>query len=320
MRIIFAGTPASAVPVLETLVQSHHEVVGVFTRRDAIQGRGRKLVSSPVAQTAQKYAIPMYKPPTLRKKEYYPPFSELKADVIVVVAYGLIIPEELLKITPYGWVNLHYSLLPKWRGAAPIQRAILAGEKETGISTFEIEAGLDTGPIYRQEKLLIPSLSSSDEMLEIATTAGCEVILKTLEDIESGVKPTPQPKVDESFPNLIAPMLNKAEGQIDWSLEAEKVINHIRGYTSNPGAWSILSGIGRVVVSAIKPTSQAQPLPPGVIRIGKKQVEVGTGSIPVILETVVPAGKKPMCAADWGRGIRVENPCFELPKSKEENA
>lgn len=318
MRVIFAGTPASSIPVLEALIGSQHEVVAVFTRRDALKGRGRKLVPSPVAQVAETYNIPIYKPPTLRKEEYHPPFTELNAEVIVVVAYGLIIPEKLLKITPHGWVNLHYSLLPKWRGAAPIQQAILAGEKETGISTFEIEAGLDTGPIYRQEKLVIPALASADEMLELATVAGSELILKTLADIESGVVPTPQPEVNDDFPHLFAPMLNKADGQIDWRLDAEQVINHIRGYTSNPGAWSIIPEIGRIVVQAVKPSIAAIPLTAGALRIGKKQVEVGTGSYPLILETVVPAGKKAMRAADWGRGIRVQSLSFELPKLGEE--
>lgn len=319
MKIIFAGTPVSATPVLETLINSKHKVVGVLTRRDTAKGRGRKLVPSPVAQVAEKHGISIYKPATLRKEEYYPPFADLNADVIVVVAYGLIIPQNLLKVTPHGWVNLHYSLLPKWRGAAPIQQAILAGEKETGISTFEIEAGLDTGPIYRQEKLPIPALASADQMLAIATKAGCELVLKTLEDIAAGVQPTPQPEVDENYPNLIAPMLDKAAGEIDWTLNSEQVINHIRGYTSNPGAWSIIPEIGRVVVQSVKPAKSSLPLMPGVLRIGKKQVEVGTGSYPIILETVIPAGKKVMSAADWGRGIRVNSPSFKLPTAGEYN-
>lgn len=320
MRVIFAGTPASATPVLEKLIHSPHEVVGVFTRPDTAKGRGRKLTPSPVAQVAEKHGIPTYKPPTLRKEEYYPPFAELNAEVIVVVAYGLIIPEKLLKITPHGWVNLHYSLLPKWRGAAPIQQAILAGETETGISTFEIEAGLDTGPIYRQEKLAIPALASADEMLELATVAGAELMLKTLADIEQGIAPVPQPPVEKDFPHLIAPMLYKAQGQINWGLKAEEVLNHIRAYTSNPGAWSVIPQIGRVVVQSAKPSCESADLAPGQLRIGKNRVEIGTGSNPLVLEMIIPAGKKAMRAADWARGIRIEDPYFELPEAGNDNA
>ncbi|NMW62041.1 methionyl-tRNA formyltransferase [Mobiluncus mulieris] len=306
MRIIFAGSPAPALPTLEYLVDSSHEVVGVLSRPDAPRGRGRKLQASAVAQYAQEHHLPLYQPRSLKNDSTIATIlRNLSPDLGVVVAYGAILPLEILKIPRYGWINLHFSLLPRWRGAAPVQRAVQAGDTETGVTVFNLEPTLDTGSIYAKLRYNIPPNASAGEVLEDLSELAISPLEISLDKIVAGTPPDPQAQTGISY----APQLSVAEGQIDWTQNSEAISAHIRGFTPNPGAWTILSGLRfkiGVLASGAEFPRQAMELAPGQIFPTRQGVWVGTGSTPVCLGTIAPAGKKHMPAVDWARGARLE--------------
>lgn len=301
MRLLFAGTPEAALPSLRTLLSSHHEVVGVLTRADAPSGRGRKLTPSPVKSLALEAGIPVLTPTTLRDEAVQQQLRDLAPDVAPVVAYGNLVPQPALDIPVHGWVNLHFSLLPQWRGAAPAQRAVLAGQEQTGMSVFRLEKGLDTGDILATAPTTIGEFETSGELLERMAEDGAAVLLKALDELENGSATlTPQ---DDSLATHAA-KLSTAEARIDWTLPAQQVSAHIRGMSPQPGAWTLLDGARTKLLGleAVETASEHAPLPPGRIRATRRQVLVGTGTDVIALSTIAPAGKRPMRAADWARG------------------
>lgn len=298
MRLLFAGTPEAALPSLRTLLSSHHEVVGVLTRADAPSGRGRKLTPSPVKSLALEAGIPVLTPTTLRDEAVQQQLRDLAPDVAPVVAYGNLVPQPALDIPVHGWVNLHFSLLPQWRGAAPAQRAVLAGQEQTGMSVFRLEKGLDTGDILATAPTTIGEFETSGELLERMAEDGAAVLLKALDELENGSATlTPQ---DDSLATHAA-KLSTAEARIDWTLPAQQVSAHIRGMSPQPGAWTLLDG-ARTKLLGLEQAPEHAPLPPGRIEATKRQVLVGTGTDVIALSTLAPAGKRPMRAADWARG------------------
>lgn len=300
MRIFFAGTPENAAQVLQALIDSSHEVVGVLTRPAKVKGRGRKVIPSPVQNLAEAAGLPVFTPTTLRNPDERPDLASFQADVCIVVAYGVIIPADLLEVFPCGWINLHYSLLPTWRGAAPVQQAIWRGEKETGVSIFRIEEGLDTGPLLLQASYPIGENTTSDELLEELTQLGIKKLVELLPALESG-QANLTAQVGET--GEYARTLNKADGLIQWDNPAEQIHNQIRAFTSNPGAYTFTPDGKRLVIRPGRIGTEST-LEPGEVQVHKNLVTVGTASFDYHLEQVVPAGKKPMRAADWGRGIR----------------
>ena len=302
MRLLFAGTPDTAVPSLRALIASGHEVVGVLTRPDARAGRGRRMVASPVKEMAQEHGIPVFTPAHPREPEFIATLRELAPEACPVVAYGALLPQEVLDIPEHGWVNLHFSLLPAWRGAAPVQRAVMAGDEVTGASTFRIEAGLDTGPVYGVMTESIRPEDTAGELLARLAEVGAGLLVATMDGIADGSL-TPRAQSTDGISH--APKLSVPEAEIDWALPALAIDRQVRGCTPDPGAWTTFRG-ERLGVGPVTNVGPDQPsLQPGRLLADKKSVIVGTGSGPVLLGTVQPQGKRPMPAADWARGARI---------------
>lgn len=304
MRLLFAGSPAAAVPSLEALLASRHEVVAVLTRPDARVGRGRTLQPSAVAAVAHERGVPVLTPPTLRDPAVVAQVAGLGVDAAPVVAYGVLVPPALLDVPTHGWVNLHFSVLPAWRGAAPVQHALMAGDEVTGASTFRLEAGLDTGPVYGTLTETIRPTDTSGDLLDRLSTAGAELLVRTLDALEDGVlEPVPQPPDGVSH----APKLTAADAQVRWSHPAHVVDRRIRGCTPAPGAWTTLPDGQRLVLGPVRPVPDVVELRAGQLRVDKREVLVGTGSGAVRLGDVTPPGRRPMPAADWARGARPDD-------------
>ncbi len=303
MRIIFAGTPETAIPSLLRLADDH-EIIAVLTRAPAPVGRKQTLTKSPVHVAAEQMGIEVLTPRSLRDPDIQAVIEDLAPDAVAVVAYGLIIPPELLDVPTHGWINLHYSLLPRWRGAAPAQHAIAAGDQVTGTATFLIEEGLDTGPVFDVQEHSIGNRTAG-ELLSALSESGADQLARTLRDLETGsAQATPQ-----SGETTHAPQLSSKDSKIDWSLPAARIDAMIRGYTPEPGPWTMLDSV-RVKVGPVVVTEETG-LEPGEIRGGKRAL-VGTGTTAVELTDVAPAGKRHMRATDWVRGIKEESPRFEV--------
>jgi methionyl-tRNA formyltransferase len=293
VKIAVAASPKVAIPTLDYLLASDHELALVISRPDSQTGRGRELAPTEVSSWAITNQIDLYRPNKAadfdeRLKEF---------DLVITIGYGILIPEYLLKQPKFGFINLHFSKLPKLRGAAPAQRAIIDGLTETGVTVFQLDIGMDTGPIYIQETYLIKPEISAGELLAELAQLGPKVIEATLKAIESGVKPVPQ---DDSQASSAA-KLTKAEGQIDWSDSAQSIVNKIRGFSPNPGATAKFRGevlrINRARVSE-------KSLATGEISFENNQVQVGTATGSIEILEVTPAGKRNMSAAAWANGAR----------------
>ncbi|GGU01878.1 methionyl-tRNA formyltransferase [Streptomyces coeruleorubidus] len=302
MKLVFAGTPEVAVPALDALLASgRHEVAAVVTRPDAPAGRGRRLVASPVAERAEEAGIEVLKPAKPKDPEFLERLREIGPDCCPVVAYGALLPRVALDVPAHGWVNLHFSLLPAWRGAAPVQHAIMAGDEITGASTFLIEEGLDSGPVYGTVTEEIRATDTSGDLLTRLAFAGAGLLSATMDGIEDGtLKAVPQPAEGVS----LAPKVNVEDARIDWTAPALRVDRMVRGCTPAPGAWTTFRG-ERLKLIQVAPVPDRTELAPGQISAGKNNVYVGTGSYAVELVWVQAQGKKPMRAADWARGVRI---------------
>ncbi|WP_405678914.1 methionyl-tRNA formyltransferase [Streptomyces sp. NBC_01511] len=302
MKLVFAGTPEVAVPALDALIASdRHEVAAIVTRPDAPSGRGRRLVASPVAQRAEEAGIEILRPARPRDEAFLTRLREIAPDCCPVVAYGALLPRVALDIPAHGWVNLHFSLLPAWRGAAPVQHAVMAGDGTTGAATFLIEEGLDSGPVYGVITEDVRPTDTSGDLLTRLAFAGAGLLAATMDGIEDGtLKAVPQPAEGIS----LAPKLTVEDARVDWSAPALRVDRVVRGCTPAPGAWTVFRG-ERLKLVQLSPTADRTDLAPGEPAVGKNSVHVGTGSYAVELLWVQPQGKKPMRAADWARGVRI---------------
>lgn len=297
VRIVFAGTPETALPSLEALVASRHDVVAVVTRPDAPAGRGRTLTASPVAIAAEAHGIEVLKPARPSDPEFMDRLREIAPDCVPIVAYGALIRREALDIPQFGWINLHFSVLPSWRGAAPVQRAIMAGDEVTGATVFSLVEELDAGPVLGTITELIRDDDTSAELLARLADWGSKLLVDVVDHIEDGdIAAVPQPEENISF----APKLTTEDGRISWHRPAFAIDRHIRGCTPAPGAWTVLAG-ERVKIwpAAI---AEDRTLEPGRIQVGKREVRVGTTTTDLLLGEVQAVGKKRMAAADWGRG------------------
>lgn len=305
MRLLFAGTPDVAVPALRALVGSDHEVVAVLTRADAKKGRGRHLVPSPVKEAALELGIPVITDRP-RSEGFLDQLRTLDVDCAAVVAYGEILPKNVLDVIPHGWINLHFSILPAWRGAAPVQRAIMAGDEVTGASTFRIEEGLDTGPVFGMLTETIRRKDTSGDLLGRLAEYGSQLLVGTMDAIADGsISPIPQGIDGVSH----AAKILVQDALVDWTRPSHIVNRVIRGATPAPGAWTMLPDGSRLGVGPLADLPRGTELPeglkPGELMVTKKLVFVGTGSNAVVLGEVTPVGKKPMNAADWARGARL---------------
>ncbi|MDN5789677.1 MAG: methionyl-tRNA formyltransferase [Micrococcales bacterium] len=308
MRVVFAGTPAVALPSLDAIASSGHELVGVITRPAAPAGRGRRLEPSPVAVRAQEFGVPILTPSSMHEPDILAALEELAPDACPVVAYGNLVSPEALTIPRHGWVNLHFSLLPAWRGAAPVQHAIMAGDEVTGATTFRLERRLDTGPVYGVMTETIRPSDTAGELLDRLAQAGAGLLVATLDGIESGeliAKPQPADGVS------LAPRIEVEDARIDWTRPAMAIDRLVRGCTPAPGAWTTFRG-ARLKIAPLVP-SGSDRVPEhgrpsaGTLLVTKRDVFVGTGTLPVQLSAVQGSGKKPMPAPDWARGMRTES-------------
>ncbi|HVW42987.1 MAG TPA: methionyl-tRNA formyltransferase [Amycolatopsis sp.] len=302
MRLVFAGTPEPAVPALRALLDSpRHDVVAVVTRPDAPAGRGRKVLRSPVGALADEHGIEVLTPAKAGDPGFLDRLRALEPDACPVVAYGALLPQRALDIPRYGWVNLHFSLLPAWRGAAPVQAAIRAGDEITGASTFRIVRELDAGPVFGVVTEKIGAADTAGSLLDKLADAGARLLVSTMDGIEDGeLVAVPQPADGISY----APKVTVDDARISFRDPAVAVDRHVRSVTPEPGAWAEFRGerlkLGPVAVL------DEDPLPPGELKVERKRVLVGTATRPVRLGEVQAQGKKRMAATDWARGTRID--------------
>jgi methionyl-tRNA formyltransferase len=305
VRLVFAGTPAPALPALAALLDSpRHEVVAVLTRPDAPTGRGRRTAASPVAELAMERGIPVLRPPKPNAPDFVESLTAYRPDCCPVVAYGSLLRPALLAVPPCGWVNLHFSVLPAWRGAAPVQAAIRHGDEVTGATAFRLEEGMDTGPVYGVVTESIGPRDTAGDLLDRLSRSGAELLLATMDGIEDGLlRPVPQPAEGVSY----APKVAVADAEVDWRTPATAVDRLVRSVTPEPGAWSTFRAerVGLGPVHPVSPSDQGGLLP-GELRVEKRRVLVGTAAGSVELGTVRAAGKREMPAPDWARGTRPE--------------
>jgi len=327
LKLVFAGTPAAAVPALQAVLDSRHEVVSVVTRPDAPAGRGRRLTRSPVGQLADEHAVEVLTPRRPSEPEFLDRLRALAPDCCPVVAYGALVPRAALDVPRHGWVNLHFSLLPAWRGAAPVHHALLHGDEVTGASTFRLEEGLDTGPVFGVVTETVRADDTTGSLLGRLADSGARLLVATLDGIEDGtLEPRPQPAEGVS----LAPKVGVADARVEWAAPALHVERRVRACTPVPGAWTTWRGerlkLGPVRLAAAQPGSKQPgseqpgsgqsgsgqsgdgepgPLAPGEIAVRRSQVWVGTATVPVRLGEVQPPARRPMAAAEWARGARL---------------
>ena len=299
MRLAFAGTPAVAVPALDAIA-GVHDVVAVITRPDAPAGRGRRLTRSPVGEWADARGTEVLTPATARDPEFLARLAEIGPECVPVVAYGALVPPAALSIPTFGWINLHFSLLPAWRGAAPVQHAVLNGDEVTGASVFALEKGLDTGPVYGTLTESIFAKDTSGDLLDRLAVSGAKLLVEVLNGIAAGaLVALPQPAEGVS----LAPKLTAEDAAVRWAEPAFAVDRRVRACTPAPGAWTWFRG-ERLKLGPVTIDPAAPAVPPGQMVVERGRVLVGTGTTPVLLGEVRPAGKRPMAAEAWARGVR----------------
>ncbi len=296
LRLVFAGSPAAAVPSLDAIVGSRHELAAVITREDSQQGRKRTMTATPVAHAAEQHGIPVIRANRLAG-DATTAITDLAPDLGVIVAYGGLVREPLLSAPKYGWINLHFSLLPRWRGAAPVQRAIIAGDEITGATVFHLVPELDAGDVLAHLAQAIGAEQTAGELLESLAEGGADLLVRVIDAIADGTARA-EPQVGDV---TLAPKLGLDDGAIDWTADAASIRNRVRGVTPEPGASTTVDG-ARLKVLALASAPEAEALDPGMVRLDGRTALVGTGTVPVALVTVQPAGKSAMPASDWLRG------------------
>ena len=303
-RLLFAGTPDIALPALDALVAGPHEVVGVLTRPDAPAGRGRRTAASAVARRAEELSLPVLRPRSPRDPDALQAVRDLAPDCSPVVAYGALLPADLLAVPPHGWVNLHFSLLPAWRGAAPVQHCLLAGDEMSGATTFRIVEELDAGPVLGTLAEPVRPRDTAGELLDRLSRAGAGLLAATVDGVvEDRLVAVAQPSDQVSY----APRLSPDDARIRWEDPAFAVDRRVRACTPAPGAWTRLDG-ARLKLGPVEPVdndSAPAGLGPGELHVTSQLVYAGTGAGAVRLGPVQPAGRRPVPAADWARGARL---------------
>ncbi|NLP85381.1 methionyl-tRNA formyltransferase [Microbacterium sp. CFH 90308] len=299
MRLVFAGTPAPAVPSLRRLAASGHDIAAVITRRDAPLGRKRVLTPSPVAATAEEIGLDVIRADRLNGVVTQQ-VSALAPDLGVIVAYGGLVREPLLAAPVHGWINLHFSLLPRWRGAAPVQHALIAGDRRTGASVFQLVPELDAGDVFGELAMDIPDDATAGELLDALALEGADLLVDVVQRIAQGTAVARPQRGEPTY----ASKLGDEDGRIRWSDPADAVLGRIRGVTPEPGAHTSVDGARLKVLAVRRAPADAPALAPGTLALHSREVVAGTGSVPVVIDTVQPAGKGAMRAADWWRGLR----------------
>lgn len=300
MRLVFAGTPAPAVPALDALLASRHEVAAVVTRPDRRAGRGRRMAASAVAERALAAGVEVLRPARVTDEDFVRRLTEIAPDCCPVVAYGALVPEHVRRIPGHGWVNLHFSVLPAWRGAAPVQHAIRAGDDVTGATVFHLVEELDAGPVYGTLTDAVRPGDTSGDLLARLATDGAALLVTVLDGIEDGtMRAVPQQADGVSY----APKVTPADAEVRWTTPALAVDRHVRAMTPAPGAWTPFRD-GRLKLRPVTVDEDARPLAPGALEVRGDDVHVGTATVPVRLGDVQPPGRQAMPASAWARGVR----------------
>lgn len=297
MKVVIASSSPVAIPLISALnASSTHQLLSLLTNPDKATGRGMHVVANELATWTESLGINIQKPEN--NDELKKIIESIKPEVVITIAYGRIIPHELLEIPKYGWINVHFSLLPRWRGAAPVQWAILNGDKQTGITVFKLDKGMDTGPVYLEQATPINDDENSDGLLKRLSQIGSDLAIKSLELISEGVTPKPQASIGIT----LAPKISKNDGKIDWTQSSDQVVNRFRALSSNPGVWSLL-GESRIKIDALVASSLVDQIKPADIVINGERLFVGVldGVIEILILT--PAGRSKMSAAEFIRGL-----------------
>jgi methionyl-tRNA formyltransferase len=296
MRLCVAATPKVAIPTLDYLLLSNHELISVITQPDRPSGRGQKSRESEVSQWAAQNNVTCHKP----QGEQETLAALIDADLLLTIGYGVILPTSVISLPTHGSINLHFSLLPRWRGAAPVQRAIEAGDSVSGVTVFALDEGMDTGPIYLEKRFALDADITSDELLNELADLGVEAVAQTLTLIEQGVRPHAQ-----SLEGATRAMkISKGDAQIDWNQSAEVISQKIRAFTSNPGAWT---NFRESTLKVFTPTITDFPLPPGELLLKEKKLYIGTSTFAIEIGEVQPSGKALMPASSWVNGVRLDS-------------
>ena len=296
MRLCVAATPKVAIPTLDYLLSSNHELISVITQPDRPSGRGQKSRESEVSQWAAQNNVTCHKP----QGEQETLAALIDADLLLTIGYGVILPTSVISLPTHGSINLHFSLLPRWRGAAPVQRAIEAGDSVSGVTVFALDEGMDTGPIYLEKRFALDADITSDELLNELADLGAEAVAQTLTLIEQGVRPHAQ----SSEGATRAMKISKGDAQIDWNQSAEVISHKIRAFTSNPGAWTKFR---ESTLKVFTPTITDFPLPPGELLLKEKKLYIGTSTFAIEIGEVQPSGKALMPASSWVNGVRLDS-------------
>ena len=296
MRLCVAATPKVAIPTLDYLLLSNHELISVITQPDRPSGRGQKSRESEVSQWAAQNNVTCHKP----QGEQETLAALIDADLLLTIGYGVILPTSVISLPTHGSINLHFSLLPRWRGAAPVQRAIEAGDSVSGVTVFALDEGMDTGPIYLEKRFALDADITGDELLNELADLGVEAVAQTLTLIEQGVRPHAQ----SSEGATRAMKISKGDAQIDWNQSAEVISQKIRAFTSNPGAWT---NFRESTLKVFTPTITDFPLPPGELLLKEKKLYIGTSTFAIEIGEVQPSGKALMPASSWVNGVRLDS-------------
>ena len=296
MRLCVAATPKVAIPTLDYLLSSNHELISVITQPDRPSGRGQKSRESEVSQWAAQNNVTCHKP----QGEQETLAALIDADLLLTIGYGVILPTSVISLPTHGSINLHFSLLPRWRGAAPVQRAIEAGDSVSGVTVFALDEGMDTGPIYLEKRFALDADITSDELFNELADLGAEAVAQTLTLIEQGVRPHAQ----SSEGATRAMKISKGDAQIDWNQSAEVISQKIRAFTSNPGAWTKFR---ESTLKVFTPTITDFPLPPGELLLKEKKLYIGTSTFAIEIGEVQPSGKALMPASSWVNGVRLDS-------------
>ena len=297
MKIIVASTSLLAKPLASVLKHNqNHELVGIVTSQDKQVGRGLLVTSNPLAVWAKEKAIEVFKPENIDDFELL--ITSSKVDLIITISYGQIIAPRLLSLPKFGWLNVHFSVLPKFRGAAPVQRAILAGDKTTGVSVFKLDQGLDTGAVYKALEVPLKDDATTEDVLNELSELGAGLAVETLSMISNGLQPTPQSKIGVSY----AAKFNKADGQIIWDSSSEHIYNLYRALHNNPGVWTRLGDL-RLKIEKLRPTIVNRTLKCGEVLIDAERFFVGTTTGAIEILNLTPAGRVSMTASEFIRGL-----------------
>ena len=297
MKVVIASSSPVAIPLISALnASSTHQLIGLLTNPDKATGRGMHVVANELATWAESLGLNVQKPEN--NDELKKVIENIKPEIVITIAYGRIIPLDMLELPKSGWINVHFSLLPRWRGAAPVQWAIINGDKQTGITVFKLDKGMDTGPVYLEQVIPINDNENSDELLRRLSLIGSDLAIKSLELISDGVDPKPQ----ASTGITLAPKISKNDGKIDWRQSSDQVVNRFRALSSNPGVWSLLGEL-RIKIDALVACSLVDQIKPADIVINGERLFVGVldGVIEILILT--PAGRSQMSAAEFIRGL-----------------